>query len=159
MRLASAFLVWLASGPIATGAQEGSMRKPDMEGEVSRSCLTAEHGVGGYDLVAYQSGTARPGDSELWVEHQGTRYLFASEANRQAFAAEPARYLPRYGGWCAMSLALGSFTCPDYENFQLEDGHLLLFETTVFTNGRTLWNRDPAENREKADRNYRDLEP
>ena len=58
-----------------------------------------------------------------------------------------------------MSLALGSFTCPDYENFKVEDGKLLLFETTVFTNGRTLWDQDPSENRAKADRNFQVLDP
>ena len=66
---------------------------------------------------------------------------------------DPVSY-HRYGGWCAMSLALGSFICPDYENYQFQEGHLYLFETTVFTNGRTLWNQDPDGNRGLADRNY-----
>ena len=120
----------------------------------ARRCLTSPHGLGGFDAVSYRSGAPRRGDPALSVEHEGVEYLFVNESNRATFAANPERYLPRYGGWCAMSLALGSFTCPDYENFQIEDGELLLFETTVFTNGLTLWNQDPAANRLRADAHY-----
>ena len=128
-----------------------SMQKPPAD---ARRCLTSSHGLGGFDPVSYQAGAPQRGSAELFLEHEQVRYLFATEANRDSFAAQPERYLPRYGGWCAMSLALGSFTCPDYENFQIEDGELLLFETTVHTNGRTLWNQDAAGNRVRADRHY-----
>ena len=39
---------------------------------------------------------------------------------------------------------MGRLACPDYTNFKIEDGRLLLFELTGFTNGRTVWNSDPA---------------
>ena len=120
-----------------------------------RRCLSSEFGLGSYDPISYHTGTPQRGDPAYFFDHDRVRYVFTDAANRDRFAAEPERYLARYGGWCAMSLALGSFTCPDYDNFQIEDGRLYLFETTVFTNGRTLWNQDPGSNRARADGYYR----
>ena len=82
-------------------------------------------------------------------------YLFETEANRQAFLDDPTRFLPAYSGWCAVTLALGRLTCPDYTNFKIEDDRLLLFELTGFTNGQTLWNSDPGRYRQQADGNYK----
>ena len=48
---------------------------------------------------------------------------------------------------------MGRLACPDYTNFKIENGDLLLFELAGFTNGRTLWNSDPSGFRERADAN------
>ena len=121
-------------------------------------CMPDGIAVGGFDLVSYrQDGGPLQGEPGLAVDFDGARYLFISEENRQAFEASPEKYLPRYGGWCAVTLALGRLTCPDYTNFQIENDELLLFETTGFTNGRVLWNTDAAAFRKKADDNYTKL--
>ena len=111
--------------------------------------------VGGFDLISYREpdGPAA-GDPAISATYDGARYLFVSEENREAFVADPEHYLPSYGGFCAITLALGRVTCPDYTNFQLEGDRLLLFEVTGFTNGRTLWNSDADGFREKADANF-----
>ena len=69
------------------------------------------------------------------------------------FVAAPENFLPSYLGWCATSLAAGALTCPNPLNYKLEDGKLLLFETTGFTNGQDLWNADPLDYRRRADKN------
>ncbi len=121
-------------------------------------CTPGGIAVGGYDLLSYRDdGGPILGEETITAEHDGLVYRFVSEANRDAFTDDPRRYLPRYGGWCAVTLALGSLNCPDYTNFQIEDGELLLFETTGFTNGRVLWNTDAPGYRNKADDNYRRL--
>jgi hypothetical protein len=50
-------------------------------------------------------------------------------------------------------LALGGLTCPNPLNYKLENGVLLLFETTGFTNGKLVWNSDPSDFRSRADAN------
>ena len=137
------------------GAAMEKRDAPSTSSHDARRCLSSEYGLRGYDPISYHTGTPQRGDPAYFFDHDRVRYVFTDAANRDRFAAEPERYLPRYGGWCAMSLALGSFTCPDYDNFQIEDEQLYLFETTVFTNGRTLWNQDPGDNRARADRHYR----
>src|SRR5260370_25683366 len=39
-----------------------------------------------------------------WDEH---RYRFASAEHRDLFKADPVRYAPQFGNYCAMALALG----------------------------------------------------
>ncbi len=114
--------------------------------------------VGGYDLVSYhQPGGPLPGQQAFELEHEGLRYRFASAENLERFTLAPADYLPRYRGWCAATLAMGRLTCPDYTNFKIEDGELLLFELVGFTNGRTVWDSDSAGFRARADENARKL--
>lgn len=114
--------------------------------------------VGGYDLVSYHHADGpQPGLVEFVVEQGEFRYLFVSERNKELFQQNPDRYLPEYSGWCAITLALGRLTCPDYSNFQIEDGKLFLFETTGFTNGRVLWNSDAPGFRVKADNNFQEV--
>lgn len=111
--------------------------------------------VGGYDLVSYRDADGpRLGRAEFSVEYGGGIYLFASAGNREKFLADPIQYLPHYGGWCAISMALGQKVCPNASNFKIEEGDLLLFRLTAFTNGRSLWNTDPAKYRQQADVNY-----
>ncbi len=114
--------------------------------------------VGGYDLVSYhQPDGPRPGQKAFEVEREGLRYRFASAENLARFEAAPDDYLPRYRGWCAATLAMGRLTCPDYTNFKIENGELLLFELVGFTNGRTVWDSDPNGFRTRADENARQL--
>lgn len=121
-------------------------------------CAPDGIGVGGFDLVSYrQPGGPQPGLAEFEAVRDGLRYRFANAENLERFEAAPGDYLPRYRGWCAATLSMGRLACPDYTNFKIEDGELLLFELAGFTNGRTLWNSDPAGFRQRADDNARKL--
>lgn len=110
--------------------------------------------VGGYDLVSYREpGGPVMGTGEFEATHDGARYRFFSSENRDRFLRNPKDFLPRYSGFCAATLAAGRLVCPDYTNYKIEHGELLLFELAGFTNGRTLWNSDPVGYRERADAN------
>lgn len=64
--------------------------------------------IRGHDPVAYfASGRPAKGDPRFSVEHGGARWLFASEANKRRFEADPGRYMPAYGGYCAYGTARG----------------------------------------------------
>ena len=121
-------------------------------------CVTEGIALGGYDVVSYrQEDGPVPGSEDFSLQHGGSIYLFASQSNADAFRENPDRYLPHYEGFCAVTLALGRVTCPEYRNFKIEDDRLLLFEVTGFTNGRTLWNTNPEDFRQKADANFEKL--
>jgi len=49
---------------------------------------------GGYDLTDLARGVTSAGNPLLWVISGQRLYLFGIEANRDAFAADPARFLP-----------------------------------------------------------------
>lgn len=111
--------------------------------------------IGGYDPVSYrQPDGPVAGNADYSADHDGVTYRFANEANLETFLGDPERYVPAYSGFCAVTLALGRVTCPDYTNFQIEDDRLLLFEVTGFTNGRTLWNTDAPTFRQQANDNF-----
>jgi len=119
---------------------------------------TATIAVGGYDLVSYHgaNGPVR-GSSAITAVYAERVYQFIDDTNRAQFLADPKKYLPRYQGWCATSLSMGHLAIPDYTNFKIEDGSLLLFEHTGFTNGRTLWDTDPSGFRARADQHAVEL--
>ena len=111
--------------------------------------------VGGYDLISYRQPDGPVAGRETYsAQHEGATYFFANRSNLDQFLENPQRFLPAYLGFCAITLALGRVTCPEYTNFKIEDDQLLLFEVTGFTNGRTLWNSDPATFRRQADGNF-----
>jgi hypothetical protein len=85
------------------------------------------YAVHGYDVVAYfTQGKPVPGDDRYTVDHDGATYRFASAAHRDAFAAEPARYAPQYGGYCAFGTAMGRKFDGDPQAWAIVDDKLYL---------------------------------
>ncbi|MEQ9518417.1 MAG: YHS domain-containing (seleno)protein [Parvibaculum sp.] len=84
-------------------------------------------GVAGYDLVSYQTNE-KPlrGNGHHTVAHEGVTYLFSTAANRETFLADPAKYLPAYGGHCAFAASLGKKFFGDPEVWRVVDGRLYL---------------------------------
>src|SRR5258707_3793064 len=58
--------------------------------------------IKGYDTVAYfEQSQAAKGSPKYEYSWNGAKWFFATAAHRDAFAKEPARYAPQYGGYCA----------------------------------------------------------
>lgn len=90
---------------------------------------TNRHGVAlhGYDPVAYfTNGEPTTGDSAFTHQWNGATWHFASAANRDLFAAEPTRYAPQFGGYCALGRALGVSVNGSAKRWRIEDGKLFL---------------------------------
>lgn len=81
----------------------------------------------GHDVVAYfDEGAPRLGTAAFTARHEGVVYRFASATHRDAFVAHPARYLPQFGGFCAMGVALGRKLDGDPTVWRVVDGKLYL---------------------------------
>ena len=64
--------------------------------------------IQGFDLVAYfTEGKPVRGSPDHQAVYKGSTFHFSSQANRDAFAADPTRYAPQYGGFCAFGTAGG----------------------------------------------------
>lgn len=84
----------------------------------------------GYDVVAYFSGNmAQPGASDQQVDFDGMRYRFSSAQNKAAFSADPDRYLPQFGGYCAMGISKGKKFESDPTLWKVIDGKLYVFSS------------------------------
>ncbi len=83
--------------------------------------------VGGYDVVAYfASGAPQRGLPQFAARHDGATYRFASAANLKTFRADPQKYLPQYGGYCAYGAASGYKAPIDPTAWRIVDGKLYL---------------------------------
>lgn len=74
----------------------------------SRSEIFEKDGVAmrGYDPVAYlQEQRDMKGSANYRTQYQGAIFQFTSAANRDAYAADPQRFVPQYGGHCAFGVA------------------------------------------------------
>ena len=108
--------------------------------------------VGGYDAVAYfTEGKPVEGSDAFTVEYNGATFQFASAANRDAFAADPARYAPQYGGYCAWAVAQGYTAKGDPDQWKVVDGKLYLnYNADV----KARWEQDIPGNLRSGDANW-----
>lgn len=84
-------------------------------------------GLHGYDPVAYFSDQAPAiGLAAYHASYDGVRYHFASRAHQQQFQANPAAYVPQFGGFCAMGVALGKKLDGDPLAWKVVDNKLYL---------------------------------
>jgi YHS domain-containing protein len=89
-----------------------------------------QYAIGGADAVAYQSlapGAAPvQGSDQFTVAYKGATWRFASAANRDAFAANPVKYAPQYGGYCAWALARNKLAAGDPAVWFVKNGKVYL---------------------------------
>lgn len=97
--------------------------------------LLSNVGVSGYDVVAYfTDGHPVRGQAEFRTTHQNVEYRFASAEHLAAFRANPARYLPQYGGYCAWAVSQGYTASANPNNWRIVDGKLYLNYNTEIQN-------------------------
>ena len=100
----------------------------------------------GYSPVSYrEKGAAEPGSPRWAATHRGITYHLADPEQQTAFAADPDRYEPAFGGWCAYGISLGIRWDADPTAFKVVGERLLLFSRAGDADARELWEREPDE--------------
>ncbi len=108
--------------------------------------------IKGYDPVAFVAEN-KPvkGKAELDLRHNGALYYFSSREHRDTFKADPAKYEPAFGGYCAYGVSRGKLVDIDVDAFQVAGGKLLL----QYSKGvRDDFNKDAKGNLVKAEANW-----
>ena len=96
---------------------------PAFAGEYSHSTP----GISGYDPVAYfTDGKPVRGSGFHVAVVDGVTYAFASAEHQKMFEANPQKYLPAYGGYCAYGLGVGKKFVADPEVWRIVEGKLYL---------------------------------
>lgn len=111
--------------------------------------------IKGYDPVAFftqnQPVKGRP---EFESKYKGARYLFASAEDKAMFDANPAKYEPQFGGFCAYGASQGHTAPIKIEAWQIVNGRLLMqYDLGV----KKDFNKDQQGNLQKADKNWPDI--
>ncbi|MBL8545878.1 MAG: YHS domain-containing protein [Hyphomonadaceae bacterium] len=108
--------------------------------------------VGGYDPVAYfTDGRPVRGTTQFRITHQGYEYRFASAEHLMAFRANPSRYLPQYGGYCAWAVSQGYTASGNPNNWRIVDGRLYLNYNAEI---QTRWEGDIPRHIRSANGNW-----
>ena len=83
--------------------------------------------AGGYDVVSYfESGKPAKGAQAHAAEWNGARWLFATAAHREQFLAQPEKFAPQFGGYCAWAVGHNYTASSDPEAWTIRDGKLYL---------------------------------
>lgn len=113
----------------------------------------------GYDVVTYFSKKAIKGSSKFEYTHDNAKYRFSSQQNLDAFKANPKKYIPQYGGWCAYAMADKSEKVSvNPKTFEIRNGKLYLFYNSFFDNTLENWLVEMPDNLiKKADSNWQKI--
>jgi YHS domain-containing protein len=108
--------------------------------------------IKGYDPVAYFTvGAAVEGSEEYSLQWGGAEWRFANANHLELFQADPERYAPQYGGYCAWAAAKGYIADIDPEAFTVYNEDLYLnFSKSI----KRRWERDKDGNIAAADANW-----
>lgn len=112
--------------------------------------------IQGYDPVAYFTlGKAIKGNPEILAVAEGVTYYFSSTLNKEQFLKDFKKYEPQYGGWCAYAMGYsGEKVEIDPNTFKMLNGKLYLFYHSWTNNTLNKWNKDEANLKSKADKNW-----
>jgi YHS domain-containing protein len=110
--------------------------------------LKGNMAVGGYDVVSYFQDGPKKGDKNLSAEHEGAVYRFSTEENKKVFTENPEKYMPAYGGFCAIAMSEGSVVDAHPKAYIIQEGRLLMFFALtdfLFSDTRKQWRKKGPE--------------
>ena len=127
--------LWIASGLVIAGVETAT----DANDVI----------LAGHDAVAYfTEGEPTLGSTEYTAQHEGAVYRFASAKNRDLFRANPEKYAPAYGGYCALGTSFGKKFEVDGKAFEIVEGRLYVNKNlSVYKS----WKKDIPGNIVKAE--------
>lgn len=111
----------------------------------------------GYDVVSYfVDKKPLEGKKKLQIIHDGAKFKFSSEKNLQLFKANPVKYIPKYGGYCAYAIAAKKTKMYiDAEAYEIRDGKLYLFYNSWFSSALDVWKEgDTKKLQTQGDNNW-----
>lgn len=106
----------------------------------------------GYDTVAYFTvGKPVKGRDDLAFEYMGATWKFSSQAHLDLFKANPQKYAPQYGGYCAYGVSQDHLVSIEPDKFRIVDNKLYLnYDASV----QETWLKDPARYIREADAKF-----
>ena len=135
-------------------AAETPAQPPTTSGGSGQALLNLDNTVAahGYDVVAYfNQKRARRGNKRIKERLGMATYYFASSRNRYQFLSDAPKYQPQFGGYCAMSMAMGRLEDIDPLAYAIYQDKLYLFRDK---NAKEAFFKDPDLAISQATENY-----
>ncbi|MGQ0737879.1 MAG: YHS domain-containing (seleno)protein [Bacteroidota bacterium] len=134
-------LLLIVTGILFTALSVGAQKSAVFE--------KSDKAIRGYDPVAYfTEGKPVEGKEEFVYNWSNANWYFSSRQHLDLFKANPGKYAPQYGGYCAYGLSRGykAYTVP--EAWTIDNGKLYLnYSLSV----RNDWDKNRQERIQKAD--------
>lgn len=107
----------------------------------------------GYDLTSFFDSKPVLGSATYSSTHQGITYLFATADNKNSFDNNPTKYMPQYGGFCAVAIYFNKAEeLQTYDLYDVVDGKLYFNKNKK---AKKVWdNKTPAKIIERSDSNW-----
>ncbi len=108
--------------------------------------------VSGYDPVAYfTQNKPIKGKKAFSSQYQGAQWRFSSAEHKAMFDADPSKYAPQYGGYCAWAVANNDTAKGDPQQWTIFNEKLYLnYDTSI----QNKWLKDKQALIVKADKNW-----
>ena len=111
-------------------------------------------GLKGHDPVAYfTDGKHMLGDAKIKMDHEGVTYRFVSEEHKKMFAANPTRFAPQYGGFCANGIVYSIPWGGDPDTWSIVNDRLFIFGGE---GSKRYWSMEEKRNLDLGDQYWRD---
>ena len=112
-------------------------------------------GAGGYDVVAYfDQDQPVKGDASYQTTWKGADWLFSSAENLKKFTANPEKYAPQFGGYCAWAVSQNYTARGSPKHWNIVDGKLYLnYNGSV----KLTWQRNARKNIVSGNQNWPNL--
>jgi YHS domain-containing protein len=150
MKIIVSLILFSVSICVASG-QSTKLRKANFN-------LRKDLALDGYDAVSYIDGKPRKGDSRFKINYKDIVYHFASASNLDRFKANPDKFEPAYGGWCAYAMgASGEKVKVDPETFKVIEGRVYLYYNFWGNNTLESWNKEEKKLKQMADHNWSNI--
>lgn len=150
-----AILLYLAAGPaVARDAinTNGSDKNIAISGLDTVAFFTQKKAVQGNEAISY--------------EWKGAKWIFASNDDRALFVANPEKYAPQWGGYCAVGVSEGHISKNLVKgSYDIKDGKLYLFAESRTPDAdywRKVWlekNGGPESRVPTGEANWKQLKP
>jgi YHS domain-containing protein len=109
-----------------------------------------------YDALSYFTPAPDPilGVKELSYDYKGSKFYFVTNTHLHAFAADPERYAPQYGGFDALGVSQGRKVGAHPRVFALVDGKLYMFSDVE---SRKNWKKNISGNVARASEQWAEV--
>lgn len=140
----------MAGGAVSTSCTGKSGGPASAIGPINKTSYGAA--IKGYDPVAYFiNGKPIRGSRRFEYGWMGAKWYFESAEHKALFINNPEKYAPKYGGYCAYAVSVGTTADIDPEQWNIVEGRLYL---NLSRKIRDKWSKDIPGNIKKADENW-----
>jgi len=131
------------------------LHRPSHADDRPKASETRRLALKGHDPVSYfTSGRPEQGSPAFKATFDDAEYWFKDSHQRDLFVANPDRYAPQYGGFCAIMVSRGGTIEPDPNAWSILEGKLYVFAARE---GMTIFQQQATEVIDKAGRNWPEL--